>query len=178
MLHFSKQFLIVKLVTSFQASCIHQIAAITSTPLKIFVADASSWMLASTFLTILFQYLILKFWMMPASSGCSLKVVFFGKKLTLIYKNWSIIDCGWHVELPRKIMTFLPSNTSFLLKSTSTASITPDVIQDLGFEKWWTLDERDGSCNFLKQCGSLLFQMTMGWLIFSLSSCINKKGNS
>ena len=87
MLHFSKQFLIVKLVTSFQASCIHQIAAITSTPLKIFVADASSWMLASTFLTILFQYLILKFWMMPASSGCSLEVVFFGKKLTLIYKS-------------------------------------------------------------------------------------------
>ena len=87
MLHFSKQFLIVMLVTSFHASCSHQIATITSTPLKTFVADASSWMLASIFLKSLFQYLTLKFWMIPASSGCSLEVVFFGKKLIFICKN-------------------------------------------------------------------------------------------
>ena len=87
MLHFSKQFLIVMLVTSFHASCSHQIATITSAPLKTFVADASSWMLASIFLTSLFQYLTLKFWMIPASSGCSLEVVFVGKKLIFICKN-------------------------------------------------------------------------------------------
>ena len=87
MLHFSKQFLIVMLVTSFHTSCSHQIATITSTPLKTFVADASSWMLASIFLTSLFQYLTLKFWMIPASSGCSLEVVFVGKKLIFICKK-------------------------------------------------------------------------------------------
>ena len=92
--NFSKQILIVKLVTSFHASCSHRIATSTSTPLKICVADASSWILASTYLAKLFRYLTLKFWMMPASCGCSLEIIFFGKKMILICKNGPIIDYG------------------------------------------------------------------------------------
>ena len=37
----------------------------------------------------------------------------------------------------------------------------------LGFEKKWTLAGRYRSCSFLKQHGGLLFQMTMGWSIFT-----------
>ena len=132
MLLFLKQFLIVKLVTSFHASCRHRIATSTSAPSTICVAYASSWILASTYLTSLFQ--TLKYWMMSASSGCILEVVFLGKKMILICKNWHIIDSGWHVAVSRKRMTFLSTNTGFLLKCVSTASITSDVIQDLGFE--------------------------------------------
>ena len=79
--HFSKQFLIVKLVTPLHASCSHRIATTTSTPLTICVANSSYWILASTYLTSLFRYLT--FWTMPASSGCSLQVVFFDKKMIL-----------------------------------------------------------------------------------------------
>ena len=61
--HFSKQFLIVRLVISFHTFCSHRIAISTSTPLTICVADVSSWILASTFLTSLFRYLTFKFWM-------------------------------------------------------------------------------------------------------------------
>ena len=57
--HFLKQFLVVKLVTSFHASCSHRIVTSTSTPLTICVADTSSWILASTYLTSLFRYLTL-----------------------------------------------------------------------------------------------------------------------
>ena len=65
-------------------------------------------------------------------------------------------------------MTFLSANTSFPLKRASTASITSDVGQYLlGFEKKWTLAGRYRSCSFLKQHGGLLFQMTMGWSIFT-----------
>ena len=55
--HFLKQTLIVKLVTSYHASCSHQIATSTSTPLTICVADASYWILVNTYLTSLFWYL-------------------------------------------------------------------------------------------------------------------------
>ena len=51
MSHFSKQFLIVDLVTSFHASYSHWIATSTSTPLTICIADDSSWILAGTYLT-------------------------------------------------------------------------------------------------------------------------------
>ena len=86
MRHFSKQSLIVKLVTSYHASCSHQISTSISMPLINCVADASSWILVSKYLTSLFWYFILKFWM-PASSGCSLEVLLFGKKKILIWEN-------------------------------------------------------------------------------------------
>ena len=85
--HFSKQFLIVQLVTSFHASCSHRIATGTSTFLRICVAEASSWILASTYLTSLFRYLTLKFFMMPVCSGCSHEVVFCCKNMILICEN-------------------------------------------------------------------------------------------
>ena len=103
--------LIRTLITSFHASCRNWIATSTSTPLTICAADASSWIFASTYLTSLFHFLNLKFWMMPASSGCSLEVAFFCAKMILICKNWPIIDSEWQVR-----MTFLSSNMSFLLK--------------------------------------------------------------
>ena len=65
-------------------------------------------------------------------------------------------------------MTFLPSNTNFLLKRTITASIASDVIQDLGFQKQRTLAGRDRSCSFF-----LLFQMAMVFC-FSLAALTKK----
>ena len=113
MLYFSKQFLIVKLVISFHVSFSHQIATSTSTPLKICVADTSSWILASTYLTSLFRYLSLKFWMMPPSSGCNLEVVLSGKTMILICENWAIINSKWHIALSEKGWLFRPQIRAF-----------------------------------------------------------------
>ena len=133
--HFSKQFFIVVPVTSFHASWAHRMAISMFTSLIICVAEEYSLILASTYLTSLFLYFTLKFWIILASSGWKLKDVFLGRKIIFIYKNESIIDFGWHVALSRIKTTFLCSSNSFLLKRVSTACITSDVIHDFGLEK-------------------------------------------
>ena len=133
--NFSKQFFIVIIVIFLHASCAHWMVISMFTPLIISVAVGFSLILARSYLTSLFLYLTLKFWIIPASSGWSLEVVFLGRKMIFICKNESTIDSRWHVALSRNKMFFFCSNNNFLLNHFSTNSITSDIIHDFGLEK-------------------------------------------
>ena len=53
------------------------------------------------------RYLSLKFLMTTASNSCSLEVVFFGKKATLMLEYRSLKHSGWHGALSIKSIIFL-----------------------------------------------------------------------
>ena len=133
--HFSKQLFIVVPVTSFHASCAHWMAISIFTSLTISVAEDFSLIYASTYLTSLFLCLILKFRIIPESTGWILEVLFLGRKMIFICKKKSTIDSGWYVALSRKKIIFLCSNNNFLLNCFSTAIITSDVIHNFRLEK-------------------------------------------
>ena len=133
--HSSKQFFIFVPVTSFHASCAHWMAISIFTSLIISVAEDFSLIYANTHSTSLFLCLILKFWIIPESTGWILEVVFLGRKTIFICKKESTIDSGWYVALSRNKFIFLCSNNNFLLNCFSTAIITSDVIHDFGLEK-------------------------------------------
>ena len=86
--HFSKQFFIVVLVTSFYAYWAHQMVISMFTSLIICVAEEYSLIVASPYSTNLFLYFTLKFWIIPASSGWTLEVEFLGRKNNLYLQKW------------------------------------------------------------------------------------------
>ena len=89
--HFWKQLIIVSVDTSLQASCNQWMAFAMLIPDIISETFLPSSICETTYFSSLFLYLRLNALIMPASSGCNREVVHFGKKISLMFPEGSIL---------------------------------------------------------------------------------------
>ena len=109
--------------TSFHAALIQEIAFNISTSWIISEAFLLSSIREMTHFKSLFRYLTLKFLIIPASRGCSLDVVFLGKKTTLIFEYETTKFSRWQGALCIKNKMFLLAAAIFRLILVNTESI-------------------------------------------------------